>query len=191
VRLREGRYDPSQFRGGFACWLRLQARTVALNGRRHRARAAQRPTLARQFAVVDEDTGETADEHVPDHRGAAVPDHEGQEQRLGRVRAAVARLPGRMARAVRLYYGLGGGEPRSYARIDPAVRMDTNPIPHHDRGVRLGDEPGVAALRGQLVDTVAFEVEGVGNELEPALNRVAGGECVGAASAAGEDHDVG
>jgi hypothetical protein len=91
--------------------------------------------------VVDEDTGETADEHVPDHRGAGVPEHDGQERRLGRVRAAVCRLPGKMALAVRLYYGLGGEEPRSFAQIDPAVRMDSN---------RRAVKAGLARVRAML-----------------------------------------
>ena len=83
--------------------------------------------LASQFAVIDEDTGETADEWVPDHRGFDDgADHGGQARRMERVRAAVARLPGKMALAVRRFYGLDGAEPCSYAQIDPAVRMDTN-----------------------------------------------------------------
>jgi hypothetical protein len=48
-----------------------------------------------------------------------------------------------------------------------------------------------AALGGYLVGAVALEVKRVRHELQPALDRVAGDECVGAAAAAGEDHHVG
>jgi hypothetical protein len=48
-----------------------------------------------------------------------------------------------------------------------------------------------AALGGYLVGAVPVEVEAIGDEQQPAFDGVAGGECVGASSTAGEDHHVG
>jgi DNA-directed RNA polymerase specialized sigma24 family protein len=65
------KYDPARFRGGFECWLRLVARTVALNTRWERRSASRRPIFARQAPELE---GRSVLEMVPDHRDGDRPD---------------------------------------------------------------------------------------------------------------------
>jgi hypothetical protein len=77
------------------------------------------------------------------------------------------------------------------ASAEEVGEVAVDPVPHDDGRVRVGDQGGVAAPGGRLVGAVAVEVQGVGDEGEPAFDRVTGSECVSAASSPGEDHDVG
>jgi DNA-directed RNA polymerase specialized sigma24 family protein len=124
------RYDPRRFRGGFECWLRLVARTVALNARWERHSASRRPTFARQAPELG---GRSVLELVPDHRDADAPDPREEEERearrrrrLGRVGVATLRLSTRQRVAVTRRYGLGAVEARSFRAIDPARSEKSN-----------------------------------------------------------------
>jgi len=123
------RFDPARFtRAGdpFECWLRLVARTVALNARRERVSASRRPQHAHQFTDLGgrRDSGEW----VRDHRieDADPRQWDRDERRLARVVSAVDKLAQRQRRAVMRRYGLDGGGERSFPQIDPTRNVRTN-----------------------------------------------------------------